>query len=142
MSKFIIALGGNIGNVPAEFESFYSELEQLFHASILKKSSILINPPADCPPGTPDFFNAVCLAEKTPCDPFELLDFLQSSEVRHGRPASHGVNQSRTLDLDIICFDNMKLSTPRLTLPHPRARKRDFVLIPLREIAPELEKYL
>lgn len=142
MPKFVIALGGNLGNVPETFEQFYLELAGAFHAVIPGKSSVLRNPPQGCPPGTPDFFNAVCLAEKTPCDPFELLDFLQDCEVRHGRPRVHGVNQSRTLDLDIVWFEGVVLNTPRLILPHPRAKERDFVLIPLREVAPELEKLL
>ncbi|MBR2434748.1 MAG: 2-amino-4-hydroxy-6-hydroxymethyldihydropteridine diphosphokinase, partial [Lentisphaeria bacterium] len=55
-----------------------------------------------------------------------------------GRPGDHARNVSRTLDLDLILFGDIRMNTPELILPHPRAKDRDFVCIPLAEIAPEL----
>ncbi len=140
MSKFVIALGGNIGDV----EERFAELQRTMTADgfkIYSAAPVFRNPAAGCPPGTPDFCNSAILAEKDIL-PLELLDYLQSLEVRFGRAADHLPNRSRTLDLDIIWFENVRMNTPRLTIPHPRAKERDFVLIPLRSIAPGLEKEL
>lgn len=141
MARFVIALGSNLGNHRESFALACAELEQ-HGIKILKMSSIIQTSPVDCPPKTPDFHNAALLATKENLDPFALLEILQKIEEKAGRPRKHAPNSSRTLDLDIIWFNNLQIDTPTLTLPHPRAKLRDFVLIPLREIAPELEKSL
>jgi len=102
---------------------------------IAQKSRIFRTSPVDCPPGTPDFSNAVWRCEYAE-PPQELLAITQAVEVASGRPARHGFHTPRTLDLDIIDFDGISLQTDTLTLPHPRAARRDFVTTPLREVLP------
>jgi 2-amino-4-hydroxy-6-hydroxymethyldihydropteridine diphosphokinase len=86
--------------------------------------------------GGPDFLNAVAALD-TALAPLELLDALQAIELAHGRerPYRHA---PRTLDLDLLLYGDVRLDTPRLTLPHPRLGERAFVLCPLLEISPEL----
>jgi 2-amino-4-hydroxy-6-hydroxymethyldihydropteridine diphosphokinase len=70
----------------------------------------------------------------------DLLSLCKQIEAEAGRPPSTGAEYAdRTLDLDLLWFDAVELKTPRLTLPHPQAHKRAFVLLPWRELAPELE---
>ena len=87
------------------------------------------------PEGTPDFANAVVRLQTTQSGP-ELLSFLNSLEVFFGRPANHEKNVSRVLDLDLIALGGVISQTDKLTLPHPRAAVRDFVLQPIVEIWP------
>lgn len=93
----------------------------------------------DCPPGSPDFINAaaamVPIAGETP---ETLLMQLQAIEKQFGRAPKSVHNEARPLDLDIISFGDEVRNTPELTIPHPRAHLRRFVLEPLAEIAPEL----
>lgn len=131
-----IALGGNRGD---EARIFDAALQKLGAAGLrrIRRSSLLRNPAAECPPGTPDFVNAAAVGE-WPGSPFELLHVLQAIEVAAGRPREHGFHTSRPLDLDLLWFGGLRLDTPELTVPHPRAAGRDFVMIPLREIAPDI----
>ena len=63
-------------------------------------------------------------------------------EADNGRPNAHAYHVSRTLDLDIILFGQEIIHLPDLTVPHPEAVKRDFVMIPVHEIEPELANWL
>ncbi|MCP4177819.1 MAG: 2-amino-4-hydroxy-6-hydroxymethyldihydropteridine diphosphokinase [bacterium] len=134
MKKVALALGGNIGNMVEKFNSLKTMLtENGFYNIIL--SSCYSNPASNCIPCTPDFTNAVA----TGCwnkSPEELLDLTQKLEIDSGRPSDHRSDMSRTLDIDIILFGLDVIFTERLTIPHPRAKNRDFVLVPLSEIAP------
>jgi 2-amino-4-hydroxy-6-hydroxymethyldihydropteridine diphosphokinase len=85
----------------------------------------------------PDFLNAVARLE-TGLGAEALLGELQAIEQRHGRERSFA-NAPRTLDLDLLLHDGGAVSTPRLTLPHPRMHERAFVIAPLAEIAPDAE---
>lgn len=94
--------------------------------------------PKDCPPGSPQYVNAVvALMPKPDEDPFSLLHKLQQIEDRHGRVRTGVRNEARTLDLDLLTFGTVECATPELTLPHPRAHERRFVLQPWMEIAGE-----
>jgi 2-amino-4-hydroxy-6-hydroxymethyldihydropteridine diphosphokinase len=84
----------------------------------------------------PDFVNAVALLETT-LAPEALLDALLDIEARFGRIRRER-NGPRTLDLDLLLYDDIELDLPRLTLPHPRLHLRAFVLLPLAEVAPDL----
>src|SRR5205085_2650334 len=95
--------------------------------------------PVDCPPGSPNFVNAIVGLVARPNEtPESLLPKLQALEKQFGRTAKKVVNEARPLDLDLISFGNEVRSTPELTLPHPRAHLRQFVLGPLLEIASDL----
>ena len=133
--KIAIALGANLGDAAGAFREAVVRLKAagVRHCRL---SSLIRTAPVDCAPGTPDFFNAALTGEWGG-SPEELLRLCRELETAAGRPRNHGVNQSRPLDLDIILFGDVILRTPELTIPHPRARVRRFVLEPLAEIAPD-----
>src|SRR5204863_4063507 len=92
----------------------------------------------DCPPGSHLFVNAVVvLAPRAGETPESLLQKLQALERESGRQPKKAPNEPRVLDLDLIAFGAETRATARLTLPHPRAHQRRFVLQPLSEIAPD-----
>jgi len=130
-----IALGGNLGDT--EF-LFHRALTLLTEAGLgsQRVSSWRRTAPVGCHPGTPDFLNGAVVGE-WPGTPEELLSVTQHIEQALGRPAEHDSRASRPLDLDILLFDDLRLSSPTLTIPHPRMRQRRFVLEPLAEIAPD-----
>jgi 2-amino-4-hydroxy-6-hydroxymethyldihydropteridine diphosphokinase len=135
MQKIAIALGGNLGDVEKSFDFAKSMLKR--HGMVIDAvSSSYRTVPVDCAPGTPDFINAVLIG-KWNKSPESLLRLCQQIEQTSGRPATHGINQPRTLDMDIILFGDGIINSPELTIPHPRAHERNFVLQPLAEIAPE-----
>jgi 2-amino-4-hydroxy-6-hydroxymethyldihydropteridine diphosphokinase len=96
--------------------------------------------PVDCPPGSASFLNAVAEIQVDPAQlsPSGLLARLQAFEIERGRPAQHGRNTPRPLDLDILYFGDLVLKEAGLTLPHPRLVDRLFVLQPLAELRPAL----
>ena len=130
-----IMLGGNIGDVPATFERAAAFLAAcgvvIEHRSAIGKSKAV-----DCVPGTPDFCDQALLIGWDG-SPEALLQTLQQTEIAFGRPEKHRRDESRTLDCDLILFDAEQRRTATLTLPHPRARQRRFVLELLVEIAPD-----
>ena len=132
----VIALGGNLGSVR---RTFRQALESLSRAGfrIRRVSSFLTTKAVDCEPDAPDFLNGV-VSGFWSGSAGELLALCQSIEERNGRPRDHRSHASRTLDLDLILFGDSSISRPDLVVPHPRAAKRDFVMLPLREIEPEL----
>jgi 2-amino-4-hydroxy-6-hydroxymethyldihydropteridine diphosphokinase len=113
-------------------------LEEL-SAEPLVKSSLYQTLPVDCPPGSAMFVNAVVgLAPRAGMTPEFLLVRLQALEKEFGRRPKKIMNEARPLDLDLIAFGREVRATKVLTLPHPRAHERRFVLEPLSEIAPGL----
>ena len=105
----------------------------------LAKSSLVESTPVDCPPGSPNFVNAIVgLVARPDETPESLLPKLQALEKQFGRSVKKVLNEARPLDLDLISFGDEVRSTPKLTLPHPRAHLRQFVLQPLVDIAPGL----
>lgn len=134
--KIAILMGGNLGNSAEIFEQAIRKLTENGVQSI-RQSRIYRTAPVDCVPGTPDFSNAALTGEWTGTAT-DLLALTQQLEREAGRPARHSSRESRTLDLDLILFGGECFDSPTLTLPHPRARQRLFVLEPLAEIAPEM----
>lgn len=133
-----IALGSNLGDSPALLRRAIQRL-QAFSAAPLLVSSLWRTAPVDCPPGSPDFVNAVVgLLPGAGETPESLLAKLQALEREFGRRPKTVPNEPRPLDLDLIAFGGAMRSTPPLILPHPRAHRRRFVLAPLCEIAPDL----
>ena len=87
-------------------------------------------------PNTPDFLDrAVTGTWNGTAD--KLLELTQNIEIASGRPKVHSSRESRVLDIDLILFGDETVNTPHLTIPHPRALQRRFVLEPLAEIAPD-----
>lgn len=133
-----IALGGNLGNAARTINEAIRHLERLSDVPLLK-SSLWESDPVDCPPNSPKFVNAVVgMSPRLGETPETLLIRLQEIERLFGRRPKTVMNEPRPLDLDLITFDAETRSYPALTLPHPRASQRRFVLQPLSEIAPEL----
>jgi 2-amino-4-hydroxy-6-hydroxymethyldihydropteridine diphosphokinase len=136
--KAYIALGSNLGDSRVLILRAVDRLQELSELP-LAKSSLLETTPVDCPPGSPNFVNAVVgLIPRREETPESLLRKLQSLENEFGRMPKKVMNEARPLDLDLIAFGDETRATPELTLPHPRAHLRQFVLQPLAEIAPDL----
>jgi 2-amino-4-hydroxy-6-hydroxymethyldihydropteridine diphosphokinase len=133
----IVALGSNLGDSKSILEQAARELQKLSSAPLLR-SSFWITPPVNCPPGSPDFVNAVVGMKALPGEtPESLLPQLQAIEKRFGRQAKKILNEPRPLDLDLVAFGQQMRRSEALSLPHPRAHLRRFVLQPLSEIAPD-----
>ena len=133
-----IALGSNLGDSVSAIRTAIERL-RLFSVRPPLESSLWQSEPVDCPPGSPMFVNAaVGLAPRPHETPETLLAKLQALEKEFGRPPKKVLNEPRPLDLDLIVFGNEVRATPALTLPHPRAHLRRFVLQPLAEIAPDM----
>ena len=133
-----IALGSNLGNSQELVRHAIKKLQRLSAKPILE-SSLWESEPVDCPPGSPRFVNAVVAlkpqAEETP---ETLLSKLRSLEQEFGRRPKQVLNEARLLDLDLITFGRVTHASPSLTLPHPRAHLRAFVLRPMAEICSDL----
>ena len=133
-----VALGSNLGDSAQILRDAMASLQKISSAPLLK-SSLWQSTPVDCPPGSPMFVNAVVgLVPRAGETPESLLAKLQALEKEFGRVPKKVLNEARSLDLDLIAFGHEVRSTEKLTLPHPRAHLRRFVLEPLSEIAPEL----
>tara|TARA_R100001039_G_C1849124_1_gene109174 strand:- start:1374 stop:1883 length:510 start_codon:yes stop_codon:yes gene_type:complete len=137
----IVSLGANL---PSRFGPARATLARAAdQLSTLSAWPVVLSPiietePVDCPPGSPPFCNAVAVLDPgESVTPMEFLQSLQAIEADFGRVRSGRVNEARVLDLDLICFGHQQCRTPALTLPHPRAAQRDFVLQPLAVIWPE-----
>jgi 2-amino-4-hydroxy-6-hydroxymethyldihydropteridine diphosphokinase len=136
MASAIIALGGNVGDVRTTFEEAIAEICSLARASRLTRSSDYVTPPwGDTQQAS--FINA-CIEIETGLAPLSLLSMLHRIERAFGRDRSKETRWGpRTLDLDLIAYDDVSMDQPELTLPHPRLFERAFVLVPLAEIAPD-----
>lgn len=136
----VIALGGNLGDVPAAFRRAREALSDAGFR-IRRFSSVLRTAPVGCEPGAPEFTNAV-LSGFWNGTASDLLRVCRRIEADNGRPNDHAHHVSRTLDLDVVLFGRETVNLPDLTVPHPEAARRDFVMVPLREIEPELADWL
>ncbi|HEY1173470.1 MAG TPA: 2-amino-4-hydroxy-6-hydroxymethyldihydropteridine diphosphokinase [Verrucomicrobiae bacterium] len=138
MERAYIALGSNLGDSVQILTEAMKRLAELSDQPLLL-SSLWATSPVDCPPGSPDFVNAVVgLVPRASETPASLLEKLQALEKEFGRRPKKVMNEARPLDLDIIVFGDEERNTAALVVPHPRAHLRQFVLVPLAEIAPEL----
>jgi|TARA_B100001996_G_scaffold130396_1_gene99107 2-amino-4-hydroxy-6-hydroxymethyldihydropteridine diphosphokinase len=131
LNTVYIALGSNQNNPVYHVEKGIREINHLTQTKVLKKSSLYTTKPIG-PQNQPDFINAV-IKISTNNEPIALLDILQEIEQQHNRKRIKRWGP-RTLDLDIIIFNELEINEDRLTIPHPEMIKRDFVLIPLLEI--------
>jgi len=123
-----IGIGGNIGDVKRRFERLFIFLQRDRRVNVLKTSLILQNPPFGFLEQD-DFLNSIIVL-KTTMQPLKFLDYLMRLEKKFGRQRSFS-NAPRTLDLDIIFFENRVISTKKLTVPHASWSERESVTIPL-----------
>ena len=135
--KTAIALGSNIGDRLQNLQRARDALVALHcGSSPLRCSKVYETAPAGCAAGTRSFLNAVVELE-CDCDPLALLGALRGIETGLGRAAVRAPNAPRAIDLDIIVYGGCSLREPSLTIPHPRAHERRFVLQPLQDICPD-----
>lgn len=128
-----VALGANLDDPVQQVERAFPELARLPQTRLLARSSLYLTKPVGYT-DQPDFINAVALIE-TELPARQLLEHLLAIEQHHGRRREFR-NAPRTLDLDMLLYDDLVMHQPGLTLPHPRMHERAFVLTPLLEIAP------
>ncbi|HLT20603.1 MAG TPA: 2-amino-4-hydroxy-6-hydroxymethyldihydropteridine diphosphokinase [Thermomicrobiales bacterium] len=133
MARAYIALGSNLGG---RLENLRQALQHLAPAlKITRVSPVYETGPVGYL-DQPRFLNAVAEGE-TELEPLDLLRAMQAVEERLGRERSFP-NAPRTIDLDLLFYDDRVLDHADLTLPHPRLHERHFVLVPLADIAPDL----
>jgi 2-amino-4-hydroxy-6-hydroxymethyldihydropteridine diphosphokinase len=131
-----IGLGSNLGDSIRLVQEATRRLEPLSRLPLVR-SSLWRTRPVDCPPGSLPFINAVVgLAPWPEETPHSLLAKLKALEREFGRQPKTVLNEPRPLDLDIIAWGDLRLETPELVVPHPRAHLRRFVLAPLAELVP------
>ena len=130
-----IGLGSNLKAPIDQVSRALAELAALPECTLVAASSLYRSAPVG-PPNQPDYINAV-VALRTAMTPLVLLRVLQSVEQLHERVRRLQWGP-RTLDLDLLLYDDLCLSSDALTVPHPEMLNRNFVLTPLLEIAPDL----
>lgn len=139
----VISLGANQTSAfgsPRETVEKALELLQELTAAPLQRSSCYLTAALDSAPDAPDFVNAAALLRfPRSLPPRDLLVALHRLEADFGRQRGDTMNLPRTLDLDLICLGHHQSQDIALTLPHPRAHLRRFVLAPLVELAPSLQ---
>ena len=129
-----VALGSNLGDKEANLQKAVQLLVE-HGVEVVKTSSFLCTEPYGVT-DQPQFLNAVCCV-RTDLEPEELLHLLLSIEQEMGRVRLRHWGE-RNIDLDLLLYENQILTTDDLKLPHPDMQNRDFVLLPLAEIAPAL----
>lgn len=140
-----LSLGTNLGDKVENLNKAIQLLEEKLSVKLIK-STVLETEPVGFK-SNDNFLNQVVSMEDCDYYPEELLDICQGIEVELGR-APHSIQfnkdgsraySSRVIDIDILLYHNLRIDTERLQIPHPQMFKRDFVMIPLREIISERE---
>lgn len=131
-----IGLGSNLDNPLQQVATAFDELQRLPHSRLTARSSLYRSDPLG-PQDQPEYVNAVAELH-TSLQPLQLLDALQAIEQAHRRVRERHWGP-RTLDLDILLYGDLVSDLPRLQVPHPQMHLRSFVLVPLHQIAPELQ---
>jgi len=134
MHRAYVALGANLADPVAQVRAAFEALRSVPETRLAKASSLYRTAPVGIH-GQPDFINAVALLE-TDLDAEMLLAQLFAIEAAFGRRRDFH-HAPRTLDLDLLLFDDAIIETPSLRVPHPRMHLRAFVMQPLAEIAPD-----
>lgn len=138
-SKAWLSLGANIGDPPTQLAEAVRRIGDQPGIEVTAQSSVLTTKPWG-KTDQPDFAN-MAVAVETELKPLELLHVLQSIELAMGRVREE-VWGPRLIDIDIIAYDRIELKTSRLTLPHPHAHERSFVLDPLRQIDEDVANWV
>ena len=132
-----VALGANLGDAAAALREALARIGQIPGVRLAGASGLYRTEPIES--SGPDYFNAVARVQ-TSLSARELLHALQAIENRLGRVRPAGVvNAPRTMDLDLLIYDDLVCSDEELVVPHPRMHLRAFVLVPLLQIAPDIE---
>ena len=136
MHKVYLGLGTNLGDKEANLKAAIEEIRKRV-GEVTSQSAFYASEPWGFESDN-SFLNAVCCVS-TELTPIEVLHITQEIERELGRSKKsvNGIYSDRMIDIDILLYDDLHIQTPELTIPHPLMRERDFVIIPLREIAPD-----
>lgn len=137
-SRAVIALGSNLGDREAILRDAVRAVDAIEGVTVVGASGFVESfavKPDGVDESSPNYLNAVIIADAE-LQPLDLLDELGRIEHAHGR-TRETVWGDRTLDLDLIAFGDVELQTERLTLPHPRAWQRAFVVVPWLQVDPD-----
>lgn len=132
--KAVIGMGSNLGNREANLRTALECLDRLPHTRLLRQSKIYQTEPFGVPDEQPDYLNMVAEVE-TGMSPRALLGACLGIESALGRVRPFE-KSARTLDLDLLVYENEVSDCTELTLPHPRISERAFVLVPLSDLYP------
>ncbi len=133
--KVVIALGANLGDPRKQVSLAIDEIRDLIQITAV--SSLYETEPVGVPDSQPNYINAILIGESE-LKPLDLMNRLLEIENEMGRHRSFP-NAARTIDIDIIEYGGLFMESQMLTLPHPRAHERRFVLEPWFEIEPDGE---
>jgi 2-amino-4-hydroxy-6-hydroxymethyldihydropteridine diphosphokinase len=137
-TQAVLAFGSNLGNRGETITDAMSEIARLPGIVMIRESSLyetIAVKPHGIDPNAPAYLNAAAIV-RTTLEPHALLAALNAIELKHGRVREERWGD-RTLDIDVIAYGAIEQSDDTLTLPHPRAWQRDFVLAPWLEIDPD-----
>ena len=134
MAVVFVALGSNLGDRESFLDQALNRLRNLPQTKIVRSSRWYETEPVGGPPQGM-FLNGVVELE-TSLSPMDLFHQMKKIEMDCGRPSEHQSSEPRVIDLDLLFYDDRIIKTPELTVPHPRLHEREFVLLPLTEIAP------
>jgi 2-amino-4-hydroxy-6-hydroxymethyldihydropteridine diphosphokinase len=130
-----IGLGSNLADPEAQVLAAFDEIAATPGITLTRRSSLYRTAPIGYE-NQPDFINAIARVHTT-LAPQALLEALLNIERKHGRVREF-LNSPRTLDLDVLLYDDCQIHTETLNVPHPRAHLRAFVLLPLLEVSPDV----
>ncbi|WP_125717149.1 2-amino-4-hydroxy-6-hydroxymethyldihydropteridine diphosphokinase [Pseudoalteromonas rubra] len=136
MNTVYIGLGANLNAPEAQLRNALNALSTSQELTLAQVSSFYASKPMG-PQDQPDYVNAVAKLT-TKLSAIDVLDLLQQIELQHGRVRKAERWGPRTLDLDILLYNDAQIATQRLTVPHYGLCEREFVVFPLLEIAPKL----
>jgi 2-amino-4-hydroxy-6-hydroxymethyldihydropteridine diphosphokinase len=133
LRKVVFSLGSNLGDRLSNLQGAVDAIRDTPDVVLVDVSSVYETEPVGGPENSPSFLNAVLVAETT-LEPRTLLERAQAIEDAFGRDRSGGRWSPRTLDVDLILVGSSEVDQADLTLPHPRAAERGFVLVPWAEV--------
>lgn len=136
MALCYIGLGANLNDPVSQVKTALQELAKLRQSKLVASSKIYISKPMG-PADQPDYVNAVALIE-TELTPHQVFDYTCEIELNHGRVRNGEHWGPRTLDLDILLYDQLEIQDQTLTVPHYGLKEREFVIYPLLDISPAL----
>ena len=138
MTRAYLGLGSNLGDRRALLRQAIEALDW-GDVSVVERSRVYETTPVGGPDGQPDFLNQV-IGVETSLDAHALWERCSAVEASLGRSRDHEARWGpRAIDIDVLTFGDLVVAEPDLEIPHPRMAERAFVLVPLAEIAPDLE---
>ncbi len=136
MAKIYLSLGSNLGNRHKNLRDAIDIMDKLPHISVKAVSSLYLTEPSEMK--SDNWFLNCAVEIESLLSPFQLLKALQKIENGFGRKREKGKVADRTMDIDILIYENKIIESDSLKIPHPKMCGRRFALIPLCEIAPDL----